>query len=44
MKLKRLVFLAAIFGAVAAVVNNKQKQLPEATDDGIWKPVDPLSE
>jgi hypothetical protein len=43
MKIRKLFFLAAIVGAVASLVN-RQKQLDAPTTDGIWKPVDPLSE
>jgi hypothetical protein len=43
MKVRKLLFFAAIVGAVASILN-KQKQLEAPTTDGIWKPVDPLSE
>lgn len=43
MKIRKFFFLAAIVGAVASYFN-KQKQIEAPSADGIWKPVDPLSE
>ena len=43
MNIRKLLFFAAIVGAVASLIN-KQKKLEAPTADGIWKPVDPLSE
>ena len=41
MKIRKMLFFAAVAGAVASYFN-KQKQLEGPSADGIWKPVDPL--
>jgi hypothetical protein len=43
MKIRNVLFLAALAGAIASYLN-KQKQLEPPSADGIWKPVNPLSE